>query len=858
MKRDPERPTTEHLQYLLTAYLFGDLSADGKREVDTHLAACGECRARLAELRGTLDAATGALRAGGGALGQYLFEQRRLDRILAAAARRPRRYRIALRNGFIGTAALVLLALAAFWFTKPAVELARRRAAGPAPGSGHLAETATASRVDSGCAADEPEASNFYGAMERASEAPVPHPTAEGGGVGSITLHADRMRGDSVVELSMLSVDSVPAPSPNEVAIDDIDINGDRDVGIDNRRALATPSESKRLGAPIAGPVEDLRRDATMKQKAFDKEEEQLAAKVPQDGASAPATRNELPHSYSRRAVDMEASKRQLDALRDSSPKPEAAPEILDNKREARMKSIGGRAGEKDLSGRYSAADEERARAYFHYKSRDPKLTVESFEARAISIPPPVVGDEGLGQERFRARYRVNPFVDTQRDHLSTFAMDVDTASYTRTRGLLRAGRLPDPTTVRVEEFVNFFRRDHVADPTRAFSVFCEGGPAPFGASHEQHEITVKARELALGERRNAILTFAIDASGSMALEHRLEQVKSALAQLLASAEIRPDDRIAIVAYGAQPYLLLPHTAARERERILGAIGGLAPGGSTNVEAGLDLAYRLADEAFHLKAQNRVILCTDGVATAGARGAEQILERVQVFARRGIYLSIAGFGRRQYNDAFLERIANQGNGNYSYVDSREEAARVFQSSLPATLHVLARDAKIQVEFNPEVVSHYRLLGYENRDIRDQDFRNDAVDAGEVGPGSTVTALYEIRRRPASHGDLGTVRLRYHDTSAGRVDELSFPLHPGVLATRLADTSDSFRFIAAAAELAELLRGSYWTRDGSYGRVLELLASLGPEFRARPECQELAELVTRAQALTMPQLAPQAQ
>ena len=377
-------------------------------------------------------------------------------------------------------------------------------------------------------------------------------------------------------------------------------------------------------------------------------------------------------------------------------------------------------------------------------------------------------------------------------------------------------------------------------------------------------KIAVKARELRSGERKNAVLTFAVDTSGSMAAASkdkgmrvnvsdasRLALVRQALLTLVDA--LSPEDRVGIVAYNTHPYLVLPHTAARERSRIAGAINSLEPGGATNVQAGLDLTYRVADEVFDPKALNRVILCSDGVANVGARGPEEILKKVSVFARRGIYLSAVGFGMGKYNDTMLESLANKGNGNYAYVDGAAEANKIFRENLPSTLQVLAKDAKIQVDFNADVVSHYRLLGYENRDIKDKDFRNDKVDAGEVGPGSTVTVLYEIRRRTNPQGDLGRIYLRYRDTGIGRIEEVNYPLSPGVLATDLKDTSDRFRFIASVAETAELLRSSYWSRDSSYGRVLKLLTGLSDEFRSRPESQEFVPFVAQAQLLTVNQL-----
>jgi Ca-activated chloride channel family protein len=500
-------------------------------------------------------------------------------------------------------------------------------------------------------------------------------------------------------------------------------------------------------------------------------------------------------------------------------------------------------------------------RGYEHYRGLDGSLTWEKFEARALEVPTPSVGDEGLGQEEFRKRYGSNPFVEVARDPLSTFAMDVDTASYTLARNALASGRLPDPRTVRVEEFVNYFREDLPSDPDAAFSVFCEGGPSPFGEGLELLKIAVKARELRPGERKAAVLTFVVDVSGSMAAggsgapsedQSRLELVRMALRTLLDS--LGPADRVGLVSYGTHASLVLPHTSVRERARILGAIGGLEPGGATNVEAGLDLGYRVADEVFDPRSVNRIVLCSDGVANLGARGPEEILRKVEVFAHRGIFLSSVGFGMSKYNDRMLETLSNRGNGNYAYVDGPDEARRIFQERLVQTLDVLAQDAKIQVEFRPEVVSHYRLLGYENRDIADADFRNDKVDAGEVGPGTQVTVLYEIRRTANPSGDLGRVFLRYKDVGTQRVEEVNYPLSPGVLATDLAATSDTFRFTACVAEIAELLRDSYWSRDGSHGKVLEVLASLGAEFRARPQWAEVATLALQAQALTLARIA----
>jgi Ca-activated chloride channel family protein len=376
--------------------------------------------------------------------------------------------------------------------------------------------------------------------------------------------------------------------------------------------------------------------------------------------------------------------------------------------------------------------------------------------------------------------------------------------------------------------------------------------PAPFGAGLDLVKITVKARELRPQERRRAVLTLAVDTSGSMHHAESLNLMRQSLRTLVGS--LRPADQVALIAYSSHAYVVLPHTPAREVTRLSEALDTLVARGGTNVEGGLDLAYRLADEVLQPKAVNRVILCSDGVANVGARNPEKILAKVKAYARRGIYLSVVGFGKKRYDDRFLETISREGNGNYSYVSQLAEARAIFEEDLPATLQVLAEDAKIQVEFDPEVVSHYRLLGYEKRDIADKDFRNDKVDAAEVGPGSTVTALYEIERHRGSYGALGKVFVRYRDTATRRIEEQEFPLRPGIVAPDVDAADAAILLTACAAETAELLRDSYWARDGSFARVLDLLLNLPPEVRARDAWRELTEVVLRAQALTVQKLA----
>ncbi|MFP6738999.1 MAG: von Willebrand factor type A domain-containing protein, partial [Planctomycetota bacterium] len=484
------------------------------------------------------------------------------------------------------------------------------------------------------------------------------------------------------------------------------------------------------------------------------------------------------------------------------------------------------------------------------YRNLDSRLSFQQFRSKALTIPAPSIGDEGLGEKGFRKKYGVNPFVSTSRDHLSTFGMDVDNAAWGRTREILRRGELPQNEVVRVEEFVNNFTDERAGNPQSVFTVYTEGGPSPFGDRElELLQVTIKSRKLLPGERKNAVLTFAVDTSGSMAASEKLELLRESLRILVSN--LSPNDRVAIVAFSTHAYVVLPHTSVRQRAHIMDAINSLSPDGGTNVEAGIDLAYRLAGESHDRKAANRVILCSDGVANLGSKGPEAILKRIQRFARDNmisLFTFAFGSGGRQavQGDKMLQRLANEGDGRYQYVDTSKSAQDLF--SLPDQLQFLASDAKIQVDFNPEAISHYRLLGYEKRDIADVDFRNDKIDAGEVGPGSTVTAIYEIKRARPS-GSLGRIHLRYRDESSRRFEEVDFDLPTGVLAATIADTTDRFRFIASVAEFAEILRGSYYARNGSYGSILQVLDSNSAPWRTRVDWKEAHKLVSIAQGLS---------
>jgi Ca-activated chloride channel family protein len=338
-------------------------------------------------------------------------------------------------------------------------------------------------------------------------------------------------------------------------------------------------------------------------------------------------------------------------------------------------------------------------------------------------------------------------------------------------------------------------------------------------------------------------LTFVVDVSGSMSQENRLGLVKRALGLLL--DKLRGDDRVALVVYGTQGRVLLRHT--RDLEAIREAIAALRPEGSTNAEAGLRFGYDLADEAWRRDAINRVILCSDGVANVGATGPESILERIGAEARRGIELTTVGFGMGNYNDALMEQLADQGDGAYHYVDTLDEARRIFVENLSGTLQTVAKDAKVQVEFDPRVVDRWRLVGYENRDVADRNFRNDAVDAGEIGVGHSAVALYEVRLRDGARGGdpVGTLRLRWKSRATRQVEEAALTLEVADLEDSFRRASGNLRTAAVAAELAELLKGSYYAREAGWTTLASEAHRLERESRGSGSLRDLVALVDRA-------------
>ena len=459
-----------------------------------------------------------------------------------------------------------------------------------------------------------------------------------------------------------------------------------------------------------------------------------------------------------------------------------------------------------------------------------------------------------------------NPFLAVSAHALSTFSIDVDRASYSNVRRFLVGGQAPPIDAVRLEELVNYFPYDY-AGPTGddPVAIHTELGATPWKQGHQLLRIGLQAKRVDVAGLPASNLVFLIDVSGSMDEPNKLPLVKSALTMLVNT--LRPQDRVAIVVYAGSAGLVLPSTSGDQKSRILQAIDSLEAGGSTAGGAGIKRAYDEAVANFIRGGNNRVILATDGDFNVGVSSDGELIRLIEDRRRTGVFLTVLGFGMGNLKDSKMEQLADHGNGNYAYIDNALEAKKTLVHEMGGTLYTVAKDVKIQVEFNPAVVQGYRLLGYENRLLADEEFNDDTKDAGEMGSGHSVTALYEIipagapndgsLRRPdslryqasaTSRGtprttELGFVKVRYKTPDGDRSRLLSQP----IAATPAETASPDFRFQQAVAEFGLLLKNSRYKGSASFSDVIAAArASLGSDpdgYRA-----EFLRLAAAAQSL----------
>lgn len=486
------------------------------------------------------------------------------------------------------------------------------------------------------------------------------------------------------------------------------------------------------------------------------------------------------------------------------------------------------------------------------------------------------------GSEQYDAIVE-NAFASPVQAPLSTFSIDVDTASYSNTRRFLTQGQIPPANAVRIEELVNYFSYSYPQPQKEVpFSVNMESAECPWQPGHLLVRVGLKGKEIARKERPASNLVFLLDVSGSMADENKLPLLKSVLAMLV--SELTENDRVSIVTYAGEAGLRLGPTSGDQKEKILGVINGLQSGGSTNGSAGIEIAYQQATEGFLKNGTNRVILATDGDLNVGVTDDESLVKLIKTKAEGGTFLTCLGFGEGNLKDGKMEKIADNGNGIYAYIDTAREGHKVLVEQMSGSLITIAKDVKIQIEFNPAQVQSYRLLGYENRVLAAADFANDKKDAGEIGAGHTVTALYEIvpvgaaakageGKEPAAEplryqksagspapaaeslpkdlteaaatGEILTLKLRYKEPMGDTSKLLEFPLKER--GGQFNSASQDFQFAAAVASFGMILRGSEHRGSGNLSAVAEIAAgAIGNDpsgLRA-----EFVDLVRRAEKI----------
>jgi len=491
-------------------------------------------------------------------------------------------------------------------------------------------------------------------------------------------------------------------------------------------------------------------------------------------------------------------------------------------------------------SGTSSAIQLDRSRkSTVQYKSMSGgALLAPMMMASTIPVAPEIRFQDALNGEKY-ARIHKNSVIRAAEQPVSTFSIDVDTAAYSNIRRLLRSGRLPPKDAVRVEELINYFDYAYVSETSqdRPFSITTEVGPAPWNAKKKLLHIGIKAVDVSARAAPPANLVFLVDVSGSMRSANKLELLKSSLKLLV--GKMRAQDRISLVVYAGASGVVLEPVAGDQRFKILQAIDALRAAGSTNGGAGIRLAYRLARKVFIKGGINRIMLATDGDFNVGTTSFTALKQLVEKQRKSGISLTTLGFGSGHYNDRLMEQLADVGNGNFAYIDTLNEAQKVLVEQMSSTLNTVASDVKIQLEFNPAVVAEYRLIGYENRLLKREDFNNDQVDAGEIGAGHTVTALYEIslvgdsgqamdplrygltKTASGHNSELALLRLRYKAADGGASTLVEQPIRIKNMLADLASTSDRYRFSAAVAAFGQVLRGGKWLGQFDYDQIIEL-------------------------------------
>jgi Ca-activated chloride channel family protein len=562
-----------------------------------------------------------------------------------------------------------------------------------------------------------------------------------------------------------------------------------------------------------------------------------------------------LEDRYAALEYDFKHAKKGLDEMLspggDAAPMPPPLSETTFPVDAAMWRLLGGGAGEvrNYLVGKEIQLDE--GADVVRYDAASGRLTVRHGEGDAAVLEGVITAVRATAEAQRELRHGL-PFIRTEVNPTSTFSIDVDTASYALARRYLRQGQRPPPERVRAEEFVNAFDYAYRSPENALFAVHLAAAPGPFRAQRTLFRVGVQGQRLGADAKRPSQFTLLIDTSGSMGRQDRIGLARRSVSLLL--EQLRPEDRVSVLACGYRTQVLVPFVPASERRTIERLVAGLRPQGEADLERGIVAAYRHALENFQAGAGNRVIIFTDGIVGFGSRDADAILAQVEAARRQGVTNTVVGFGG-DGDDDLLKALAARGDGNYSFLNDERDARQLFEKEFSAKFHEIARDVKLQVEFNPALVAAYRQVGYEKRQLSQADFRNDQVDAGEVGAGQSVTALYELDTATAvAHGDtrrlvrqpLATVRIRYRRADTLEVEEREFYLMPEDVRRRAEDAEPSFRLAATVAEFAENLRYPDVPGIASPTAILALVERLAAsDYRNQPDVQELLELVRRA-------------
>lgn len=498
-----------------------------------------------------------------------------------------------------------------------------------------------------------------------------------------------------------------------------------------------------------------------------------------------------------------------------------------------------------------------------------PSLLKRKFRKSEKSMAMGIAYDAAYEQEYYSVHnteeydaIHENIFLETTNNPLSTFSIDVDAASYSNMRRFLNNGQMPPKDAIRIEEMLNYFNYDYSQpEDEHPFSIYTEISTAPWNEEHRLVHIGLQGKKIPTDNLPPSNLVFLLDVSGSMNSANKLPLLKAGFKLLV--EQLRPRDHVAIVVYAGAAGLVLPSTSGEEKGKILAALNQLEAGGSTAGGAGIKLAYQVAKNNFKLEGNNRVILATDGdfnIGESSNAGMERLIEQKR---EEGVFLTVLGFGMGNYKDSKMETIADKGNGNYAYIDNILEAKKVLVNEFGGTLFTIAKDVKLQIEFNPTKVQAYRLIGYENRALRNEDFNNDKKDAGELGSGHTVTALYEIIPvgvkskfspldklkyqttkvvRKANHtNELMTIKFRYKAPNGMKSKLIEHPLVDTHIA--LNNTSDNFKWSAAVASFGMLLRDSEFKGNSTFEEVL----SLGRSAKGKDEQGYRIEFINLVQS-----------